>query len=177
MLRLNRRPLAWQLCFTCGPYVTRSRINTTGAGPQGYAVRLDFNGNETGRITIAHQWLALSPGKTYQLRFWTRGHSTNLTTRRTGVKVMMLSQQSGHAAMTEQYSIPNHPGWQHAIKVFSTPTSPITLKPNYQIQIIYQRPLGQTPYQGWIAFAGFQINPSSNQPLSGMQPGITPQKP
>lgn len=177
MLRLNQQPLAWQACFTCGPYVTRTQINTTGGKPQGHAMRLDFNGSETGQIAIAHQWLALSPGKTYRLKFWTRDHSTNSTTRRTGVKVMILSQQSGNAAMTEQYSISNHPGWQHIVINFSTPTSLITPTPNYQIQIIYQRPLGQTPFQGWIALAGFQINPSSNQPSSSMQPSITPQKP
>ena len=177
MLRLNRRPLAWQACFTCGPYVTRSRINTAGAEPQGYAMRLDFNGGESGRITIAHQWLALSPGKTYRLGFWTRNSSSNSATKRTGVMVIILALQSGNAAWTEPYSISIHPSWQHAMLIFSTPTSPRMPKPNYQIQIIYQRPAGQMPFQGWIALAGFRISPNSNQPRFDIQPNLTPRNP
>ncbi len=183
MLRLNRRPLAWQVCFTCGPYVTRTRFahafqsrkNHPPAPPQ-YSLNLDFSGNENNVPQIASQWLALRPGVKYQLSFKLRTTDIPARMRRTGARIYILAtsaqknqyiaridagKSSQWRTMRAQFATPNAipaPAIRQTVPDRRNPSGPAP-KTAYQLIIAYQRPLGQMPLRGRISLTGFQITP------------------
>ena len=180
MLRLNRQPLAWQACFTCGPYVTRTRFahafqsrkNHSPDRPQ-YSFNLDFSGNENNVPQIASQWLALRPGQKYQLNFKIR--TTDIPSRmlKTGTLIYIKATSDQKNQYIARIDVQKSSQWRNMWAQFATPNAatplvshPVHFHPTdftpgtaYQLIIAYQRPLGQMPLRGRISLTGFQIKP------------------
>ncbi|HXR98129.1 MAG TPA: hypothetical protein VN709_09830 [Terriglobales bacterium] len=131
--------LPWNICTNCGPWASY----TNGA------MDFNFQGDQQDTLTLARRWLILQPATTYRLAF------KSVADPAAGVALKVVALPSGARLAPEDMLTLNASGTPSAQPSFTTSAAPAP----YQLQVVYQRPLGTMPLKADVQLDAISVSP------------------